>query len=100
MASAEIVGAMPPPDGVVPDFSLTRTSVQQKFIVTYAITLGIAILLVLLRLYTRLFLLKSFGLDDCKFKLFLYLQTLLMSFTGAVIASTVGHGFHHSWFRH
>lgn len=57
---------MPPPDGVVPDFSLTRTSVQQEFILTYAITLGIAIVLVLLRLYTRLFLLKSFGLDDCR----------------------------------
>ncbi|OJJ56532.1 hypothetical protein ASPSYDRAFT_134418 [Aspergillus sydowii CBS 593.65] len=64
MPSTEIVGAMPAPDGVVPDFSLTRTSVQQKFILTYATTLGIAIVLVLLRLYTRLYLLKSFGLDD------------------------------------
>ncbi|CEL04805.1 hypothetical protein ASPCAL05930 [Aspergillus calidoustus] len=64
MASTEIVGAMPPPDGVTPDFSLTRTSVQQEFILTYASTLGIALLLLLLRLYTRLFLVKSFGLDD------------------------------------
>jgi hypothetical protein len=67
MASTEIVGAMPPPDGVTPDFSLTRTSVQQEFILTYASTLGIALLLLLLRLYTPLFLVKSFGLDDCMF---------------------------------
>ncbi|KAL2829346.1 hypothetical protein BJY01DRAFT_255041 [Aspergillus pseudoustus] len=64
MASTEIVGAMPPPDGVDPDFSLTRTSIQEKFILTYAMTLGIAILLLLMRLYTRLFIVKSFGLDD------------------------------------
>ncbi|KAL3465447.1 hypothetical protein BJX64DRAFT_54589 [Aspergillus heterothallicus] len=64
MAGTEIVGGMPPPDGVEPDFSLRRTSVQEKFIVTYACTLGIAILLLLLRLYTRLFLVKSFGFDD------------------------------------
>lgn len=89
MPSTEIVGAMPAPDGVVPDFSLTRTSVQQKFILTYATTLGIAIVLVLLRLYTRLYLLKSFGLDDCRFEACEWLH-LWLTFTGAVIASTVG----------
>ncbi|EEA19213.1 integral membrane protein (Pth11), putative [Talaromyces marneffei ATCC 18224] len=59
MSSTEIVGAMPPPEGVTPDFSLTMTTVQHKFIVVYSITFGIAVLLLLLRLYTRAFIVFS-----------------------------------------
>ncbi|KKA24571.1 hypothetical protein T310_1405 [Rasamsonia emersonii CBS 393.64] len=55
---------MPPPPGVVPDFSLTRTTVQQKFIVVYSVTLAIAIVLLALRLYTRGAIVHSYGWDD------------------------------------
>jgi hypothetical protein len=65
MSSTEIVGAMPAPEGVTPDFSLTMTTVQHKFIVVYSITFGIAVFLLVLRLYTRAFIVRALGLDDC-----------------------------------
>jgi hypothetical protein len=65
MGSDAIVGAMTPPVGVTADFSLARTPVQEQFILVYSITFGIAILLLVLRLYTRICLVRSVGYDDC-----------------------------------
>ncbi|OJJ42109.1 hypothetical protein ASPZODRAFT_137495 [Penicilliopsis zonata CBS 506.65] len=64
MASTSTVGAMAPPAGVTADFSLTRTTLQEKFILVYSITFGLACFLLLLRLYTRVFVVRSVGLDD------------------------------------
>ena len=67
MASAEIVGAMPPPAGVTPDFSGRRTELQDKTIVIFSVMTALSSVFILLRVYTRVFLVKTFGLDDCKF---------------------------------
>lgn len=97
MSSTEIVGAMPPPEGVTPDFSLTMTTVQHKFIVVYSITFGIAVLLLLLRLYTRAFIVRSLGLDDCMLRHITILPTVkladmeLTPFADAVVGSVVIH---------
>ncbi|KFY54478.1 hypothetical protein V497_07680 [Pseudogymnoascus sp. VKM F-4516 (FW-969)] len=58
-------GLMPPPLGVTPDFDVNHyNSTQLQFILAYTITLGFAVITLLLRLYTRIFLIQGFGLDD------------------------------------
>ncbi|KAL2141914.1 hypothetical protein VTI28DRAFT_1799 [Corynascus sepedonium] len=57
------VGLMPPPPGVTPDFHHT-TSVQLRFIIVFAVTYALATIALLLRLYTRAFVVKSVGFDE------------------------------------
>ncbi|KFY85302.1 hypothetical protein V500_08530 [Pseudogymnoascus sp. VKM F-4518 (FW-2643)] len=58
-------GLMPAPIGVTPDFDVNHyNSTQLQFILAYSITLGFAAITLLLRLYTRIFLIQGFGLDD------------------------------------
>lgn len=90
--SSTIVGAMPPPPGVVPDFSLTRTTVQEKFIVVYSVTLAIAIVFLLLRLYTRGVIVHGFGADDCT--CVRSVCRYLLTRPGAVVSSAVRYSFH------
>lgn len=66
MASTDptaMVGLMPPPPGVVPDFERT-TSVQISFIVVFAVTFTLATVTLAMRVYTRFFIVKSVGLDE------------------------------------
>ncbi|KAL2166185.1 hypothetical protein VTG60DRAFT_3145 [Thermothelomyces hinnuleus] len=61
--STAMVGLMPPPPGVTPDFYHT-TAVQVRFIIVFAVTFTLATIALLLRLYTRAFVVKSLGLDE------------------------------------
>ncbi len=54
---------MPAPPGVIPDFHHT-TSVQISFITVFAVTFALASIALLLRVYTRAFVVKSLGLDE------------------------------------
>lgn len=68
MTSNGPVGLMPPPDGVIPDFNVNHlTSTQHNFIAAYSITLFLAVVTLALRLYTRIAIIKGFGLDDGEF---------------------------------
>jgi hypothetical protein len=63
-------GLMPAPLGVIPDFDVNHyNSTQIQFILAYSITLFFAAITLLLRLYTRIFLIQGFGLDDGEFSL-------------------------------
>ncbi|OBT63623.1 hypothetical protein VE03_07306 [Pseudogymnoascus sp. 23342-1-I1] len=58
-------GLMPAPIGVTPDFDVNHyNSTQLQFILAYSITLVFAAITLMLRLYTRIYLLQGFGLDD------------------------------------
>ncbi|KAK3297418.1 uncharacterized protein B0H64DRAFT_473530 [Chaetomium fimeti] len=58
-----MVGMMPPPPNVTPDFYHT-TSVQIAFIAVFGVTFALATIALLLRFYTRVFVVKSVGLDE------------------------------------
>lgn len=61
--TGEVVGLMPPPPGVVPDFYHT-TPVQVSFIAVFAVSFALATIALLLRVYTRVLVVKSVGLDE------------------------------------
>lgn len=54
-----------PPPGVVPNYENPEDISGQVFEAGYACTI-IALLLVIMRFYTRVWITKSTGLDDCK----------------------------------
>lgn len=68
-----------PPEGVARDVD-GQTLVQQRIIVDSSITLSIALFILACRLYSRLFITRSFGLDDC------------MTFCLQLCALRLGHG--------
>ncbi|KAG9235687.1 hypothetical protein BJ875DRAFT_458489 [Amylocarpus encephaloides] len=60
-----LVGMMPVPAGETPDFNIYHLSQTQiAFILAYIITLALAVFSLSLRLYTRIAITESFGLDD------------------------------------
>ncbi|KAM7206070.1 puromycin-sensitive aminopeptidase [Naviculisporaceae sp. PSN 640] len=61
--STEMVGLMPPPPGVTPDF-FSIQPVQNTFTVVFAVFWGLATVALMLRIYTRAFLVKSLGWDE------------------------------------
>ena len=61
-----MVGMMPPPPGVIPDFYHT-TSVQISFMAVFGVTFALATIALILRFYTRVFVVKSVGLDERRF---------------------------------
>jgi hypothetical protein len=67
MSNTTLVGLMPIPEGVTADFNIRHmTETQRSFILAYSVTLGLATLTLGTRLYTRFFIVRSFGLDDSK----------------------------------
>jgi len=58
---------MPPPIGVTPDFSGRRTELQDRTLVIFSVMTALSSIFIFLRVYTRAFLVKTFGLDDYKF---------------------------------
>lgn len=59
---------LPAPPGVTPNFSVWALSqTQVNFIVAYSLTLAVASATLGIRLYTRISIMSSFGLDDGKF---------------------------------
>lgn len=63
-SSATEVGIMPPPPGVEPDFSGGRTDLQSRIIVVYVVMTVLSTVVLALRLYTRIFIRRTTGLDD------------------------------------
>jgi hypothetical protein len=67
-SSTAPVGLMPAPLGVTPDFDAHHyDSTQVQFIWAYSITLFFAAITLILRVYTRIFIIQGFGLDDGEF---------------------------------
>lgn len=75
MSSSTLVGMMPPPAGVTPDFNIHHiTDTQISFISAYSVTLGLACITLGIRLYTRFCIVHAFGWDDSTF---LYSSTVV-----------------------
>ena len=62
-AENRLVGGLPPPPGVVPDFNNPALG---YVIVSFAICLIMTTLVVWVRMYTVFFVIKSHGWADCK----------------------------------
>ncbi|MCJ1375713.1 hypothetical protein MMC20_006950 [Loxospora ochrophaea] len=58
-----ILGALPPPEGVTPNF-VNPYSIQPALIGTLVAALSVSTIFVFLRMYTKLFIRKSTGLED------------------------------------
>ncbi|KAH9216512.1 hypothetical protein DL95DRAFT_407493 [Leptodontidium sp. 2 PMI_412] len=63
IARQEVVGAMPPPPGVIPNFEHPESRGNQV-VVTIAVLLPLATLVLSLRLYTRRMIVRTMGSDD------------------------------------
>ena len=61
----QIPGLQPPP-GVVPNF-INPESYQSTIIATLTVCLATATLFTILRLYSKVFVIKSIALEDCKY---------------------------------
>jgi hypothetical protein len=61
------VPAATPPNGTIPNF-INPPSIGHRQTKTNIVVLVIMIIVVFLRLYTRIFIVKSFGYDDCTYK--------------------------------
>lgn len=59
-----LVPAATPPNGTIPNF-VNPPSIGYQQTMTNIVVLVIMIIVVALRLYTRIFIVKSFGYDDC-----------------------------------
>ena len=66
MASTAIIPAGKPPPGVTSNF-VDPAYDGARFIAISAVFLGLAVIVVVLRAYTRVVIQRSFAADDCKF---------------------------------
>jgi hypothetical protein len=66
MNSNPIVGAVPPPPGIVPNFT-NPESAAYRLIVGTIVCPAITLVFLLLRLYTKRYILKKLLLDDCEY---------------------------------
>lgn len=57
-------GILSSPEGVIPDFSGTRSTLQQRILVSYSAITAISTFFLGLPLYTRIFLNRNPGFDD------------------------------------
>jgi hypothetical protein len=60
-----IVGVLPPPPGVIPNFEHPESQVY-RLVITIAILLPVTTLVLFLRVYTKRVIVRNFGTDDCK----------------------------------
>lgn len=60
---------IPPPPGEVVDLSGAMTAGQKRVLIVYIIGLVLATITIVLRLYTRLAIVRKMGLDDCTLRL-------------------------------
>jgi hypothetical protein len=61
------VPAATPPNGTIPNF-VDPPNIGYRQTTTNIVVLVIMIIVVFLRLYTRIFIVKSFGYDDCTYE--------------------------------
>ncbi|EDN98275.1 predicted protein [Sclerotinia sclerotiorum 1980 UF-70] len=74
-------GLLPPPSGVTPNFnSGILSGTQVAFILAYTITLALASSTLGIRLYTRISIMKSFGLDDVAILLSFQLSPMVATY--------------------
>lgn len=59
-------GALPPPPGVIPDFE-NPPSIAVGFQAGFGVCVGVSGLFVVARTYTRLRVMKKWGLEDCEY---------------------------------
>lgn len=59
-----IVGTLPPPPGVTPNF-VNPEYIGHQVVVVNGIFLFLATVVVVLRMYSRLYLISSAGIEDC-----------------------------------
>lgn len=57
-------GILPPPEGVIPDFSGGRSALQQQILVSYSALTAASALFLGLRLYTRTVISRNPSFDD------------------------------------
>ena len=63
-----LIPALAPPAGEIPDFHSPMSSAQRSVIVASVVTLSIASLALVLRMYTRALIVRKISLDDCTLK--------------------------------
>ena len=61
-----IVGAIPPPPGITPNF-INPPSLQHVVLIANIILSVVSALFVALRLYTTGFIIRTVGVDDCRY---------------------------------
>jgi hypothetical protein len=61
------VPAATPPNGTIPNF-VNPPNIGYRQTTTNIVVLVIMIIVVFLRLYTRIFIVRSFGYDDCMYQ--------------------------------
>lgn len=66
MNSTNVIGAWPPPPGVIPNFQ-SPDYIGYRVVVAALVSLAFAIPFVLMRLYTKRYIFDRFDLDDCMF---------------------------------
>lgn len=57
--------AMPPPDGIIPNFA-NPPNLNKEITFTLALCMSVATLLISIRMYTKMFIIRSVGHEDCK----------------------------------
>lgn len=57
--------AMPAPDGIIPNF-VNPPNLNKEITFTLALCMSVATLLVSIRMYTKMFIIRSVGHEDCK----------------------------------
>ncbi len=63
MSSPSMIPVLPPPPGVISDFE-GSTQVQRAIIIISAVTLALATAFLGIRIYTVMFIIRMFGVDD------------------------------------
>lgn len=63
------VPALPPPPGVISNLANREVPNHFEWIITATLGLTFTTILVLIRIYTKFFIIKSHGWEDCKLKL-------------------------------
>lgn len=58
-------GLRPPPPGVMPNFNQPE-SIGYKILITTTTCVPLSLFVLLLRLYTRRFIVRAMGAEDCK----------------------------------
>lgn len=61
------VGLVPHPPGVIPNTENPVNHVRSTLVVLNSVGMALALLFVILRVWTRLFVVRIFGKDDCMF---------------------------------
>lgn len=65
--ATSIIGGLPPPPGVTPNF-VNPESLHSEWVLMMSMCLTFTTIFVFLRMYTKLVIIKSHGWEDCKLR--------------------------------